>query len=164
MNIVYSESMSLISAIPTEGWMFSVSIDGTVNSNLLIRFMGKLNVFINTKQKSAIIDEIILYDNAPIHHSSSTTNYLGREELKFYFIPSYWPENAPIEKYFSLLKHAINKNWFENSTNWRSEEAAAALIRSIQQIETFTIRRLWRTLIWELGNHLSRWENYCNIY
>ena len=148
--------MSLISAISTEGWMFSVSVDGTVNSNLFIEFMEKLDEFINTKQKSAIKDNIILLDNAPIHHSSSTTNYLKWEELMVHFIPSYWPENAPIEKYFSLLKHAINKNWVGKSINWRSEEAAAALVRSIQQIETFTIRRLWITLIWELRKSLEQ--------
>ena len=65
-------------------------------------------------------------DNASIHRSSKIKEFIEEKKLSFAYIPAYFPELAPAERYFSMLKKLVKKQSSRLQVNWKSENQDAS--------------------------------------
>ena len=93
-NIKLQNSISLISAICTNGFAFSVVIHGTVDGVVFVKFLDKMEIKLQTSQD--LLKFIILMNTWAIHISKFTKYFLGDVEAKVHFNVLYAPELAPI--------------------------------------------------------------------
>ena len=100
-NIWYSNSCSLITAITSTGSIYASTYSGSVDGSTFVEFLKGLKSFIQSTAFWNTSDYLILIDNAPTHHSKTVKTFVEQEKMNIAFIPSYSPELAPIEKYFS---------------------------------------------------------------
>ena len=95
-NIKFQHSISLISAICTNGFAFSAVIHGTVDGVVFVKFLDKLSKEIKLQTSQDMSKFIILMDNWAIHRSKLTKHFLEDVEAKVHFNVPYAPELAPI--------------------------------------------------------------------
>ena len=120
MNIWFSNSTSLITAITSNGDVFAVDTNGSITSKILIKFIDELEIFLMEKAKISISSWLIILDNASTHRSNIMKKYINEKNLKIAYIPAYSPELAPVEKYFSMLKRIVIKKTTGMQINWKT--------------------------------------------
>ena len=102
-----------MSAILSNWASFNALKKGIWKNSYFIGFMndiiGKLMLWGYESCKIGVI-----LDNWSIHRSRTSIEFMSSMRLNIYFIPIYWPEVAPIEKYFSILKSKYEKNAKDN--------------------------------------------------
>ena len=108
-NIWWSNSISLLTAILSTGTEYAASSSTSVKGKTFANFLKGLKNFIQKEIKTDVIKLLFILDNAPTHHSKIVKSFIEDEWLSVVFIPSYSPELAPIEKYFSLLKGLLQR-------------------------------------------------------
>ena len=121
-NIWYTNSWSLITAITSTGSVYGAIYSNSVDAKIFVKFLKELKCFIQNKAKKDMRDCLILLDNAPTHHSKIVKDFIKNEKLNIAFIPAYWPELAPIEKYFALLKRMTIKETSNDLVDWKKEK------------------------------------------
>ena len=154
-NIWFSNSMSMISAITSEGSTISWWVNSTINSNIFSKFIRALKQFVITKVRIPIDKVLLILDNASIHKSKSMKMQYLEEGFRVIFLPAYMPELAPIEKYFSIIKSSMLKEASGILLNWRSDDAMEKLNRVFIKTTREEIIRLWLTLTKEINNWLD---------
>ena len=95
-NIKFQNSISLISAICTNGFAFNAVWHGTVNGETFIVFLNELLKEIKLQTTFDLSDFIILMDNWAIHRSKLTMSFLKENKTRVHFNVPYAPELAPI--------------------------------------------------------------------
>ena len=128
-NIWFSSSMSMISAITSEGSTISWWVNGSINSDIFSKFIRNLKEFVMKKMKLQRDKVLLILDNASIHKSKSMRRLYLDEGLRVIFLPANAPELASIEKYFSIIKSRMLKESSGIQLNWRSNNAMEKLSR-----------------------------------
>ena len=159
-NIGFSSSMSMISAITSNGSILSWWSADTISSNIFGGFIKSLKEFVMNKLRVPLDKVLIILDNAAIHKSKQMKKLYIEEGLRVLFLPAYSPELAPIEKFFSRIKRNVLKEASGKLLNWRSDSAMKILNRVIMRTTREDIIRLWSTFTKEVDNWL---ENLANI-
>ena len=154
-NIGFSSSISMWTAITSNGAVFSTVWHGSINSTIFMSFMTKLKEFINKSLNVSLSKTLVILDNASTHKSKDLREFYINEGFNVAFIPAYTPEFAPIEKHFARLKHLVLVETAGKRINWRKMEAFEILNRSISKISIEDVRSLWKTFIKELHNGLD---------
>ena len=108
-NIMFSDSINMISAIASNGYSISLLKSSTTTSKDIIRFLGSLLKFIKITTGIEKHEIEVILDNWPTHRSKIVENYARKSLIRFYFLPAYAPELVPIETYFSRLKSIVTK-------------------------------------------------------
>lgn len=109
---------NMLSAISSGGEMrFFIrdAKEGNVNSSVFIEFLERLLVGATSKI-------FLVLDNASIHHSQETRNYVQSvsEKLEFFFLPPYSPELNPDELLWNQVKnHTLGRQTFRTKKNLR---------------------------------------------
>ena len=150
MNIWYNNSTSLITSITSLGEVFAISTVGAVNSSMFIEFLSKLKLFVERKGSTYIENCLIILDNASIHRSQQSIQYLQSNGFNVAYIHAYTPEFSPIEKYFSRLKHIVMKRSKAKILNWQSNEAQNLIGEAIQIISKADTKKLWSVFAKEI--------------
>ena len=123
MNIWFTNSTSLMTAITSFGDAFSAEIQGSVISKLFIEFLDELKRFIKDKLGTSIQKWLIILDNASIHRSEVVKDYIVQNSLHFAYIPTYSPELAPIEKIFLNIKESCYKEYHWTTSKLERKES-----------------------------------------
>ena len=155
MNICFSNSTSLMTAITSFGDVLSAETRGSVTSKHFIKFLVKLKSFIYDTIGLWMHKWLIIVDNASTHRSREVKDYIEENKLNFAYIPAYSPEMAPVEKYFSILKRVVIKKTTGQQVNWRGDKTKDILNYSMLQISPKVIRNLWRTFTYEIKKSLD---------
>ncbi len=97
------ESISLISSITNQGKVRFMTYRGSMNGQLLIRFMERLT-------KDAGRKVILILDNLRVHHSKVVKAWLGKntKKIEVFHLPSYSPELNPDEYLNCDLKAGVH--------------------------------------------------------
>ena len=154
-NIGFSSSISMWTAITSNGTVFSTVWHGSINSTIFMSFITKLKEFINKSLNVSLSKTLVILDNASTHKSKDLREFYINEGFNVAYIPAYTPEFVPIEKYFARLKHLVLIETAGKRINWRKMEAFEILNRSISKISIEDVRSLWNTFIKELHNGLN---------
>ena len=162
-NIWFSNSMSMISAITSEGSTISWWVNGSINSDIFSKFIRNLKEFMMKNMKLPLDKVLLILDNASIHKSKSMRRLYLDEGLRVIFLPAYAPELAPIEKYFSIIKSRMLKEASGIQLNWRSNNAMEKLSRVFMKTTREEIIRLWTTLTKEMNNLLENLDDIIKL-
>ena len=95
-NVKLNNSISLISAIWSNGFFLSALVKGSNNSEIFLKFLERMIKELQVNWDIWIHRWIILLENWSIHKSKLITDYLKQWKAKVYFIIPYSPELAPI--------------------------------------------------------------------
>ena len=162
MNICFSNSTSLITAITSFGDVFAANIWGSVRSERFVEYLNQLADFLGKKNGVWLKNWLIILDNVSIHRSSSIMKYITDKRLSMAFLPTYSPEMAPVKQYFSILKRIVLKQSSGTHINWKSEKFIDFLRRWMHLIQPSNVRSLWRTFTFELRNNLVTIDDLIN--
>ena len=145
-NIFIKSSVTIMSAISSFGKTYNVLKTDSYKGSDFIQFMKDVIQDLNEIGYESNKIGVIL-DNWSIHRSKLSMEFLKNQGISIYFIPPYWPELAPIEKYFSILKVILCKKWSSSSIRINKKEGFKLIIEWIKSIPAETIISLWRHLM-----------------
>ena len=134
-NLNFINSVSTISAISTTGKVFNKLLISTLKAPDFIDF---LRCMLNEiwKESSLSNNEIgVILDNSPVHWAKAVIDFIKEENINVYFIPPYWPELAPIEKYFSILKRIVCINTEDKTINFKWKERAVHIENELKRFQ-----------------------------
>ena len=155
MNIWYSNSTSLITAITSNGDVFAADTNRFVTGKMLIKFIDELEIFLRQNSKISISKWLIILDNVSTHWCALMKKYIEENNLNFEFIPPYSPEMAPVERYFSLPMRVVGKKTTGLQINWKSDKSKTMLQESMLQISPMSVRNIWLTFTFELKKSIN---------
>ena len=157
-NICFTKSVSLITAIISDGSIFAAAAKGNVNGELFKEFLKELKNFIELDLAADLWNWLVLIDNVPTYHSISVKKYVEKEKFNIAFIPAYSPEWAQVEKYFSLLKKIVLHKADTKMINLVSPISTSLIGKSMNCISNGTVANIWSSLFDELRSwvdHIS---------
>lgn len=155
--------MNLILATGSDGSWVAMIAGKTLSSKHFWIFVQVLNRLVHSAYPDGEREVIFTADNAPTHVSLSSSLLLEDMKYEMKFLPSYWPEVAPVEKIFGAAKSRMKSI---DDTSTQNYEAAAAAKRIAQILQSFTPKTwigAWRGVAneWKktIINYLAGWEN-----
>ena len=149
-NLHFINSVSTISAISSTGKVFNKLLTSTLKAPDFVNFLSNMLSEIRSESSLRNNEIGIILDNSPVHWAKAVISFLKEENISVYFIPPYWPELEPIEKYFSILKRIVCINAEDKSINLKLKEGAEHIENWIKEIPTKTIINLWNYFYDEL--------------
>ena len=96
-NSKFTDSISLMTTISTDGWSLTAAYSKCVNGLAISKYLESLANYLQRNTSWKISEILILLDNWPINHSKIVINQMKRMKINAIFLPSYSPELAPIE-------------------------------------------------------------------
>ena len=81
--------------------------------------------------------------NASIHHGWIIKRLTIEEDLKMLFLPAYYPELAPIETLFSLIKTKVRRNVDEEQWDFSKDTGTLKIASVLSLISRETIQGIW---------------------
>lgn len=95
------QNISLIGAIGLEGLIATMTILGSVNTDVFLTYL--LEVLI----PQLWVGAIVVMDNLPVHHAQRVQQAIEAAGAKLVFLPPYSPDLSPIELCWSKLKQLL---------------------------------------------------------
>jgi transposase len=132
-------NISLIGAMSLDGLMATMSIVGSVNTDVFLFYIQEILI------PQLWVGAIIVMDNLPVHHATVVREAIEAVGAKIVFLPPYSPDLSPIELCWSKLKQLLR------SAKARTREA---LDQALSQI----INELIST------DDALGWFNHCGLY
>ena len=153
-NIVFRGSVNFISCIATDGLAISLLKYRETNGEILINFLKFIFKYLKEQDVSPCETRIIL-DNWAIHRAKNVKSYWRSIGVSLYYLPSYCPELAPIELYFSRLKANMIEN-IEHQIDLKSDASLPIISRCIQAISKEWIRKVWQNFFSSVRNEIEK--------
>lgn len=96
--------LSMISAITNKGEACFEIVEGTINSDRFIEFLGRLTREAQTKV-------FLIVDNLRVHHAKVVTEWVeeNKEKIELFYLPPYAPESNPDEYLNNDFKFTLRK-------------------------------------------------------
>ena len=154
-NTKYTGSMSLLSAISSEGWSFTAAYTSTVNSDIFIQFIENLFRYINKIDAQSIPKTLIIMDNVPYQKTNKVQSVLSGRRVSTIYLPPYSPELAPIELLFRSLKAKLRKWVDQREVSFSSQHGLEIVCQSLKQIRSKEILRYWTHFYKEIKSSLD---------
>ena len=117
-------TLKMISAVEPRGDMRFSFIEGRMNSEGFIRFLGKL-------RKDAGCPIIVVVDNASYHKSRKVREWAGKNDVSIETLPPYCPELNPDEQVWNHAKRKLGKLFVKTRDEMKA--ALIGIMRSIQR-------------------------------
>ena len=116
--------LNMLSAISNRGKLRFTITEASVNSDILIDFMGRL-------AKDSDRKVLLILDNLRVHHSKKVTAWLAKHksEIEVFFLPPYAPEYNSDEYLNGDMKRAMEKRPMPKSEKDLSKGARSFLKR-----------------------------------
>ena len=156
-NSPFTGSMNIILSILSNGFWYLLITDKTINSNIFIHYVKKLNFWIQTNKSFGYSKVILLIDNWPSHKSKITSEFLNTIELNTCFIPTYSPDLAPVELGFAFIKRNFSKIWKSKRINLRNKESRSQLLTILKLLTDIQVKRFYSKFYEVL-------KSYINLY
>ena len=122
------ERINLISSVTNQGTVRFMIYDGTMNSQMMIKFMKRLI-------KDAGRKVYLILDNLRVHHSKIVKDWVTRHEdrIALFFLPSYSPELNPDEYLNCDLKDGVHSGPVARSKKQLKRKALSHM-RKLQKL------------------------------
>ena len=144
-NLKINNSINMITAITTTGLAINMLKYKSTNTEVFKSFLDYMLSYLKEEINSRDIG--IILDNCSIHRSNLVREYCKKKGTKLYFLPQYSPELAPVEIYFSKIKHSIVQKIGNDSANMKTEESISKIADCIHNIRSEYIKKLWSRLM-----------------
>ena len=135
----------MISAITSGGYSLNYLKYNTTTAQTIIGFLQVLVEFVKRVEGVEGSDIGVILDNCQCHRTKMVKEFALSLSLKLYFLPSYSPELAPVETYFSILKNNLIKVAGHWSWNLKSKMGTDLVSKAVQHIDGDVIKSLWKS-------------------
>ena len=153
-GIIFKGSVSIISSIMTDGRTYTEVVEGTLTGEKFIAYKDRLLKYfkrITDVDKSKIG---IILDNWSVHRSKIVTNNFVNNEITQILLPPYWPEFAPVELFFSLVKRRILRKYWNEALKLGRESCRRKNLEEFNKIDRGCIRNLWKPMFHNIKKSL----------
>ena len=154
-NTKYKGSMSLLSAISSEGLSFTAIFTWTIISIDFIQFLENLFRYIEKFEAQTIRQTIIIMDNVPYQKSKLVQKVLREWKVNVFYLPPYSPELAPIELLFRSLKAKLKRRKEQMNISFNSQEGIYVVCKALKSIKPKEILGYWPNFYWEIKRSLE---------
>lgn len=90
-NTSYPKSILMISAITTEGWVFTRWSNSRTNSEVFVDYINDLILYLSKHSKWPLEKMLLILDNARYHTSKATARWLEESAISVIYLPAYAP-------------------------------------------------------------------------
>ena len=94
-------NISLIGALSLDGLIASMSLPGSVNTEVFVAYVREILV----PQLGRVA--FVIMDNLPVHKAQRIQDMIEKAGAKIVFLPPYSPDLSPIELCWSKLKQCL---------------------------------------------------------
>ena len=154
-NTKYTGSMSILSAIFSEGMSFTSAYHSTVNSDVFEQFPENLLRFIERIDPQTTSNTLLIMDNVPYQKTKRIKMMLADWRVKVFYLVPYSPELAPIELLFRSLKAKLRRCWDQSEISLTSQIGLEVVHQSLKQIRSEKMLRYWKNFYNEIRNYLD---------
>ena len=95
-NIKYKNSVSMISAICSNGFSMTVCVYKTTKGSTFLQFLKALESKLDSCCWLKLCKCLIILDNCSVHRTKEVKEYFNNTHSKVHYNVPYWPELAPI--------------------------------------------------------------------
>ena len=113
---------------------FSIVVAGTIDSEKLWIFIKFLELIIKAEQKNPLKIPPVIVDNTRTHTSRLTKEMASKLVYKIRFFASYYPEIAPVEQAFGIIKLKIRSQGVQRIINFDKDEGIRILLNLLASI------------------------------
>ena len=142
-NILFTESISMIAAITSRGELNYSTLVQNNNSINYISYLTKLINWFTKDLKFKNSQIVLLMDNSSIHTSKKRQEFLNSLKWLIIYLPTYFPEYAPIKCFFNLVKQRFINRWSNRIFKLKSEESKINLNYWMKFINREEILSFW---------------------
>lgn len=133
------KNISLIGALSWDGLIATMSIPGSVNTDVFLTYIQEVLL------PQLWVGAVVIMDNLPVHHAQSIEDVIESVGAKVVFLPPYSPDLSPIELCWSKLKQCLRAAKARTHT---------ALEQALTQIVTEQIS----------SDDAWGWFNHCGLF
>ena len=145
-GIIFKGSVSVISSIITTGHSYTEVINGTLNSKKFTEYLDRLFKYLKDAENVDTSKIGLILDNCSVHRCREVSNYFARRNIAIILLPPYWPEFAPVELLFSLVKRNIMKIHKNECLDLFKECNRSKILKAFQKIDWSCIRNIWKPM------------------
>lgn len=133
------ENISLIGALSMDGLIATMSIPGSVNTDVFLTYIREILV------PQLWVGATVVMDNLPVHQALVIRATIEVVGARLVFLPPYSPDLSPIEMCWSKLKHCL---------------------RTVKARTTTAINQALTTIINQQISSADAvgWFNYCGLF
>ena len=155
-NITFTGSLAVFGAITSKGdWFFSNLIRHN-NSVEFIIFIKELMNWLLEDLKVSSHYIVLIIGNSPIHTSAYLMKNLKDLNCKVVFLSPYWPNFAPIELMFHILKKRIWRHSRIESIRLYSNNGPRALKEVLATFTNIQILGFWIKVMRNINDELGQ--------
>ena len=140
---------SLILATWNTGEWFSVIFMSTINSDKFWFFLTLLSGIISRRFTNFKKPPVVIIDNASTHKSGITQKIIDSLDLQVKFNAAYWPEIAPVERIFGMMKSKMRRLGGSMTIDFSKRKDAEQIFMLINSIGESSLIKAWREVIRE---------------
>ena len=133
------KNISLIGALSLDGLIATMSIPGSVNTDVFLTYIQEVLL------PQLWVGAVVIMDNLPVHHAQIIQDVIESVGAKVVFLPPYSPDLSPIELCWSKLKQCLRAAKARTHT---------ALDQALTQIVTEQIS----------SDDAWGWFNHCGLF
>ena len=142
-NIKYTGSISLLSAISSNGTHLSAVYSWTIDAKIFVQFLDSLFQYMDKKEDKVWSTSLIIMDNWPYQKSKLVKEKLKAWDINWIYLPPYSPELAPIELLFRSLKAKLRRCRDKEMIWLSSQTGIDTIIKATREIRPKEIIKYW---------------------
>ena len=159
-NWLYTGSISLLSAISSDGSGFTAAYPSTVNSIIFVEFIESLLEYYAKQATWSNSEVLVIMDNCPYQISDLTKNKLKTLGVNALYLPPYWPELAPVEFLFRSIKAKLRQVKERKCIKFLSKDGIRLVTSTLIKIKPSEILSYWSLFFNEIRNCLRFIRDY----
>ena len=145
-NSLFSDSISLVMAICSNGSWMSFLMEETINSVNFVWFIKIVHNWLISNSYFGYHEVLLLLDNWAFHKSITSTSILKTLGYTIAYLPAYSPDFAPIEMCFSILKRYLKESCKRENTKLSLRTNKIKIYNSLAKIKENTAKKLFGRL------------------
>ena len=138
---------NLLLATGSNGSWLAYIQTGKMTSKDFWYFLMLFNYVLNKSWALEESEVILTFDNARTHTANLTKKICTNIKPRIHFLPPYWPEVAPVEKIFGVVKSKMKSRQDYWNLDFSKEEGATKIIKTLSSLEGKTWLGAWRETI-----------------
>ena len=139
------------------GEWIGVVIIGTVDSIKFCIFMKLLELIVKAVYSNDDKMLTVLIDNAKTHTSKLTRKIISKLAFKTRYLAPYWPEVAPVEQAFGLVKSKLRAYNPDSEVNFDKQSGAKIILKFLASISPSSWLKAWLDTVRESKKTILHW-------
>lgn len=145
--LCFRGSVSVITAVSSDGWHFSHVHSSSIGGAKFSGFIKDLAKFLRSSYRTPNRRIIVFLDNSSVHKARTVTAALKALCDFVCFLPTYTPQYAPVENFFSVFKSSLTKGVRTRWIDLGSPEGRSNVKLALREVRGDFIFSIWASLV-----------------